>query len=491
MTSAANAASLDRLKRRALSLGAVKACNHAIQFLLPVLLVRWLDSATFGEYRLLWLAVGTVMTVATLNMCGTLYFFVPRSEPRRKRLYIHQALLYLAVAGVVFGFLVSPANPILPAAMRPLGQYGLLVPAFVALWVLGILLDHLPTVDERISWQAYATVGVTGLRALFTGLAAWFTGELQVMLWTLIVVVLFKVALLAYYVRRHHGLGPPWFERSAASQQFRHSAPLGLNSAFYGLRGQADQWVAASLFALSSFAAFSIAAVVGQLMHLLRTSVMEAFLPSMSRLQARGDVRGMLEMNSRGNVMVGKLMYPLLAFGFAFAPEIVTVVYTASYAEAAPVVRVYIVGMLAAVVEMGSLVMLLRQGTYALRVTGLTLVLSVATSWTAAQYLGLAGAAAGSVLGVYLDRALVLRRIARHAGIALRRLQEWRALALALAFAVLTGALAWLIAELSLSRHGPLPRLVAGGAVFAAAYAAAYLAWERKDRTTRNVKDAA
>jgi hypothetical protein len=85
----------------------------------------------------------------------------------------------------------------------------------------------------------------------------------------------------------------------------------------------------------------------------------------------------------------------------------------------------------------------------------------------------------------------VLRRIARHAGIALRRLQEWRALALALAFAVLTGALAWLIAELSLSRHGPLPRLVAGGAVFAAAYAAAYLAWERKDRTTRNVKDAA
>ena len=70
------------LKRRALSLGAVKAFDHALQFLLPVVLVRCLDAATFGEYRLLWLAVGTVMAFATLNMAGTLYFFVPRSEPR-------------------------------------------------------------------------------------------------------------------------------------------------------------------------------------------------------------------------------------------------------------------------------------------------------------------------------------------------------------------------------------------------------------------------
>ena len=75
-------------------------------------------------------------------------------------------------------------------------------------------------------------------------------------------------------------------------------------------------------------------------------------------------MRGMLEMNSRGYVIVGKLLYPGLAFAFVFAPELVTLVYTASYSEAAPVMRVYIIGMLARVVEMGSLVMLLREGTY-------------------------------------------------------------------------------------------------------------------------------
>src|SRR6185436_16920395 len=238
---------------------------------------------------------------------------------------------------------------------------------------------------------------------------------------------------------RGRGFGRPWFEWSAFSEQFRHSAPLGLNSAFYGLRGNADQWVAASLFSLTSFAAFSVAAVVGQLVHILRLSVMEACLPSMSRLQAAADVRGMLDMNSRGNVLVGKLLYPALAFVFAFAPELVTLVYTASYADAAPVMRVYAFGMVASAVEMGSLVMLLRQGPYALGVTACTLAVSVAVSWVAAHFFGLTGAAAGSVLALYLDRVLILRRVAGQTGIAFGKLQDWRTLALQLALAAFSG----------------------------------------------------
>jgi O-antigen/teichoic acid export membrane protein len=241
------------------------------------------------------------------------------------------------------------------------------------------------------------------------------------------------------------------------------------------MRGKADQWVAASLFALHSFAAFSIAALIGQLMHILRTSVMEAFLPSMSRQQAAGNVHGMLDMNSRGNVIVANLFYPLLAFAFVFAHEIVTLIYTAAYVEAVPVMRVYIVGMVAMAVEMGSLVMLLRQGTYALRVTGVTLALSLAVSWTAAHHVGLAGAALGSVLAVYVDRTLVLRRISRHTGVALRQLQDWGSLAMAFAYATVSGALAWVLVDALFSGRPALLRLCVGGAVFALAYAAAYL----------------
>lgn len=474
MSAASNAISFDGLKRRALSLGAVKAFDHAMQFLLPIVLVRCLDTTTFGEYRLLWLAVGTLMCVATLNMCGTLYYFVPRSPPLGRRLYIHQTMLYLAAAGAICALAVSPLNPLLPQSIAPLEKYGWLVPAFVALWVGAILLDYLPAIDERISSQAYATVGVSALRTLLVGAAAWFSGDLRVVLWVLLAVVLVKALLLLAYVARRHGLGRPWFERAAFSEQFLHSAPLGLCNAFYALRGQADQWVAASLFALSSFAAFSIAAIIAQVVHVFRVSVLEAVLPSMSRLQAAGDTQGLMEMNRRGNLLVGTLLYPLLAFAFAFAEELVTIFYTAAYVEAAPVIRLYVLGMAAMVVEMGSLVMLLRQGTYALAVTALALAFSVAVSWSAAQHFGLVGAAAGSVLAVFLDRALMLRRVSQQTGIALRRLQDWSSLGKALALAAVSAALAWVLVERWLPDRGPLARLALGATVLGLAYAAPF-----------------
>jgi O-antigen/teichoic acid export membrane protein len=470
VNTAAKAASWRGLKRRAFSLGAVKAFDQATHFLLPVVLTRCLDAATFGEYRLLWLIVGTVMTVAGLNMAGGLYFFVPRSDARGRRLYIHQTLLFLAASGLVCAALVGPWNPLLPAAAEPLAQYGWMIPAFVALWVTATLLDSLPTIDERIRWQAYATGTASVLRTGMVGAAAWFTGELRVILWALLAFVLVKLALLLYYVRRHHGLGAPWFERAQFAGQFTHCAPFGVSNALYSLRAQTDQWVAASLFALTSFAAFSVAAVVGHVVHILRHSVMEAFLPTVSRMQAAGDVRGMMAMNSRANAMVGTVLYPLLATAFAFAEDIISLVYTAAYVQAAPVMRVYIVGMVAMVIEVGSITLLLRQGAFALRITALCLGVSVALSWTAAHWFGLAGAAAGSVVALYLDRTLLLRRIARLTGIALRDLQKWRELAVLLAAAAGCGLLAWFLVNQFLGGAAHLVRLAAGATVLFLAY---------------------
>ena len=470
MNVAAKAISIQGLKRRALSLGAVKAFDHAMQFLLPVVLVRCLDTATFGEYRLLWLAIGTVMTIATLNMVGSLYFFVPRSAPPLKRLYVHHTLLYLVVAGAACAMAVSAWNPLLPAPMRPLEPYGGLVPAFVGLWVFAALLDHLPTIEERIRWQAYATGTMAVLRFALVGAGAWLTADMRVILWLLLAVVVAKLCLLLVYIQRHHGFGWPWFRHAQFADQIGQAAPFGVSNALFTLRAQSDQWVAASLFALSSFAAFSIAALVGQVVHIFRHSVMEAFMPSMSRMQAAGDVRGMMAMNSRANVMVGMALFPLLGIAFAFAEDIITLFYTPAYLEAAPVMRLYIVGMAAMVIEIGSIVLLLSQGAFALRITALALLLSVATSWTAAHHFGLTGAAAGSVVAVYLDRTLMLRRVSRLTGIGLRKLQDWRALALALLLAALAVGLAWFLVENVLGFDRPLARLAAGAAVVAVVY---------------------
>jgi O-antigen/teichoic acid export membrane protein len=179
----------------------------------------------------------------------------------------------------------------------------------------------------------------------------------------------------------------------------------------------------------------------------------------------------MLELNSRANVLVGGLLYPLLAFAFVFAEEIITVVYTSSYVQAAPVVRVYVIGMLVMAIEIGSVVLLLRQGTYAMCVSAVMLVFSVLVSWSASVEFGLAGAAAGSVAALYIDRAIMLRRVSSQTGIAVRHLQDWRSLAWALVSSSLAGCVAWLVVENFVEASGAFARAAIGGVILISTYA--------------------
>jgi len=461
-----------RLGHRALSLGAANAFDFAIQFLLPVVLTRCLDTAAFGEYRLLWLVAGTVVAVATLAMPASLYYYLPRSDAPAKRLYVNQTLIFLVLAGLVSAWAVSSWNPWLPAKLHDLARHEVVLPAFILLWIVASLLDVLPTAEERVKWQAKATVSLAVLRAVSLSLVALMTHELGPVLLVLLAFVAFKVALLMGYIARFHGLRGPVLRWIAFVDQLQYAAPLGVAGALYGMRTQADQWVVAALFPLGMFASFSIAAVLGPLMNLFRQSVSFAFLPTMSRREATGDITGLLELNSRGNIMVGALVFPLFAFAFVFADELVTIVYTATYLDAAPVIRVYIVGIAALVVELSNLTMLLRQSVFVMALNAIALILAVALDWFAAVHIGLAGAAVGSVIVIYIDRVATLWRISMLTGVPVRRLQDWKSLALLVFFAALAALLAWGTVGLFFPGSGLLVRVLVGGVTLASAYAA-------------------
>lgn len=472
MSLSGTAAAAPRLGQRALLLGAANAFDVAVQFLLPVVLVRCLDADAFGEYRLLWLVAGTVLGIATLAMPQSLYYYLPRSDAAGKRLYVNQTLAFLALAGLAAAWAVSAWNPLLPEKLRHLARHEFILPAFIVLWVVASLLDMLPTAEERARWQAKATISLAVLRAVSLSLAALLTRELGPVLVVLLAFVAVKVVLLLAYVARFHGLRGPVLRLGAIADQLRYAAPFGAAGALYALRTQSDQWVAAALFPLGLFAAFSIAAVLGPLMNLFRVSVNYAFLPVMSRRQAAGDVAGMLALNSRGNIMVGALVFPLFALAFVLAEELVTLVYTANYLAAVPVIRIYIVGIVALAIELSSLTLLLRQSAFVMLVNVAALVFAVSLNWTAALHIGLAGAALGTVAVIYLDRAATLWRISRILGVPLRRLQDWKPLALLLVFAMLAALLAWATVQLYLAPGEPLARVLAGTSVMAAAYGA-------------------
>lgn len=460
------------LERRAVSLGTAYAIDYALQFLLPVVLTRTLDAHSFGEYRLLWLAVSTLLVIMPMCMPQSLYYFMPRSDAAHKRLYLNQCLLFCAFAGLVSALLLSPLDSLLPAAMKGMvANNGIVVPVFVALWIFSWVLDVLPTVDEHVHWQAKVIVGLSALRAVALSAAAFLTRDLVAVLWVLAAFAAFKSLLLLWYVRRHHGLHGPWVERGPLKEQLVHAAPFALSGTLHGFRAQGDQWIAAALFSVTQFASFSVATVIAPMVQMFRQSVNHVFLPSMSRLHSSGDFGAMLALNSRANAMVALLVYPLLTFAFVFAEPLISVIYTPTYLEAVPVMRLYIVGLLALVVELTSILFLLKQGGFASRVNALVLALALPLSYFGAITWGLMGGALGSVIALYSERALSLARIAKLTGTPVAKLQDWTSLAGILAAAGIAAIAAG--AVLRWTNLPPLGLLACGGAILAVAYPAA------------------
>jgi O-antigen/teichoic acid export membrane protein len=338
-------------------------------------------------------------------------------------------------------------------------------------WAAASLLDLLPTIDERVIWQAKITISLSVLRAITLGAAAYLSGDLGVLVWVMVGFALVKFLILLGYVAVTQGFAGPWVRRGSFTEQLRYAVPFGISDTLYGLRGQADQWVAATLFSLQNFAAFSIAGVLGPLVNLFRVSVNHVFLPSMSRLQAANDVQGMLDLNSRANIMVAALVYPMLAFAFVYTEILLTLVYTAAYVEAVPVMRVYIISLAVLVVELASLTLLLREGTFVLRLNLMVVVLSIVVSWFGAQQFGLAGAALGSVLAILLDRFATLRRLQMRTAIPFGQLQDWSSLGLLMLFSSLAALLSWVVTGNYFSGSALFLQLLIGGTVMVVAYA--------------------
>lgn len=460
------------LERRALSLGSANAIDFALQFALPIVLTRTLDPHAFGEYRLLWLAVSTLMLIAPMCMAPSLYYFLPRSDAPTQRLYVNQTMGYMVLAGLAAAWALSLWNPFLPGNVHDmLGHHGAVVPVFVAVWVFASVLDVLPTAEERVAWQAKVVVSLAATRAVALSAAAILTRDLHTVLWVLLGFATLKAALLLAYVARHHGLKGPVARRDTFAAQVKQAAPFALSGVLHGMRSQADQWITAAMFTVTQFASFSVATVLAPIVQVFRQSVNHVFLPRMSRLQSEGDMGSVLALNARANCMVAMLVYPMLASAFVFAEEIITVIYTRTYLDAAPVLRLYVLALIAFVVELVSVLFVLKQGPYAARIHGTVLLLAVPMSFYGATHWGLVGAATGSVVAIYAERMLSMSRIARLTGTPVSRQQDWGALASILGAAILAAGTAGL--ALHWAEWSSFARLAAAGAIIAIAYPAA------------------
>ena len=445
------------------SMGVATAVDLFAQVAIPILLVRLLDDTGFGLYRTLWLIAGTLPGVLALGVPQSLYYFLPRSDRARSSVFVLQAALHMAAAGVVAG-----AGAALFLALQgdahPLGWPAIV---FVALWVAASVLDYLYVAQQAIPAQARTNLTFTSLRVAAVLGAAWWWRSWEPVLVAHVAVVLLKAVVCTVAVRRYVGHARPGAE--AAREQYGYALPVGVSTALYMLRIRLDQWLVASLFSAAQFGLYSIAAVFSPLQTLIRVTINQVIQPELSRLQSQQDLVGMRALNQRTNLAVVLLLFPAIAFIAVWAESILSVLFTDRYSGATPFVRMYLLVMAIESLEIAIVLVSMGHGRFVMKIDALVLPVAIGSALLGSKLFGLVGAPAGAIAGAIVAQSLLYRRFASLSGIRMRDAQEWRAIALVLVATLLAAAASYAAGALPVP-GGTIPRLIVAGLAFVIAY---------------------
>jgi O-antigen/teichoic acid export membrane protein len=463
------------LARSTMLLTMAAGIEFGLQFTIPMIFVRHLDPATFGEYRLLWLMASTALGLAPAFMPQALFYFVPRASGVQKRVYIGNALAYLAAAGVVVGVVASPLNPLAPGAAATLFRdTGGISAVFLGCWMVTSLMTALPISEGRMRWQAGSDMSMALFRTLLLASAAIFMHDIAWVVAALMVEATARLlGLTAYLLTRPEG-GALSFSLPTLLTQLRYSIPFALGNGLYNLRLQSDQWVAASMLPPALFGMFSIGAVFLPVASLIRQPVNNALMPHMNKAFAAGDYAEILRLFRKSSAAASLMLIPLAGGLYCAAPELAQIVYTGKYVAAVPVMRLYLIGMMMYGCAAGHLLPALNKGGVAVLNNACCLALSVSCSYFGAHHWGMVGAALGSVLSFGIGEAWSLRVIAGALGVSTTSLLPWRALGTAGLGTALAMAAVGLFEE---AAHEPaFLMLFAKGVVYLLVFASVFFA---------------
>lgn len=403
--------------------------EYGLQILMPMILVRTLDVAGFGQYRLLWLLAVSALAIAPCFIPQSLFYLLPRaSSPNERAVLFGNSIVFLCFTGAVAGLLTTPLNPWLPTAAGALyhQSHGLSA-LFIALWVVGSFLDVLPTADGKASWQARYTVTIAIFRTVALGLFSWIARDVTWVIYAMMLVVIAKLLMMGGYIYRN-SQGTMALSRKALKQQLAYSAPFALWNAFFLLRAQSDQWVVAITMSTSLYAMFSIATALQPVSTLIRQPVLNAMMARLNAAFAQKDFEQARNLIANSNVSAAFFLVPIAGGLLVVAPELVRIVYTEKYSQTIPVMQVYIIGIMISAFAVSHAMPALNQRKFATINNAICLPLSIAISLVGGKYFGLPGAALGSVMTLLISELFSARTVAAQLHTTVAQLMGLRAL---------------------------------------------------------------
>lgn len=475
------------MARRSLTLDTLvlssgRAIGAVAAIAITAILTRTLSIDAYATHKQALLLYAFATPLLTLGLPKALYTFIP-ARPDHARGALLENLTLLLAGGALFALALPLglaqfaadrfANPALAHAALWMAPYALAMAPMTALGACLVAGGHItPLVRFNLASRlallvavALAAVTLADARATLAAHALWATLALA--------------PALMLMIRTTHGGRPTLIGMRA---QLAFAIPLGIASLLGTLSTQLDKLIVSAMCTPRDFAIYTTGALELPLIGIITGAMSAVVLPDLTRFHRAGTPEKIIALWQRAMNLALLLLTPAMFAVLLAGPELIIVLFSADYAEAATPLRIYALTLPLRAAVYGSVLMATGHTRQITLSAAFGLALNALLSVIAVRAIGPTGAAWATVATTYAVVAFMLRPMSRALGCRARDLMPWRHIARVIALTAMPAALVWLALTLLSEAIGadaidavpPLLRLFAIGGLYAALVAAAY-----------------
>jgi O-antigen/teichoic acid export membrane protein len=461
--------------RRAAWLTTANSIAFGLSFIAPLLLVRMLSQTEFGVYKQVFQILMSTISALNLQVASTAYYFMPRAPEKKLQVVINVLAFYGAIGALVAGlFIFYPECALLVFKSGDLPSYMPLLGVTILLWLVSSNLEVVPLALGDVRASSVFIVISQLTKSALTVSAALAFHSVRAMIWAAAIQGMLQILFMFAYIRRRFGQRSERicgaFDLALFKAQIGNALPYGLGSFAQTAQGDLHNFMVSRYFPPAGFAVYSAGLFQLPLLGLLTTSFSGALIPEVSKLAAAGDQRAIIPIWLNAARKLALVVVPICALMFVLRYEIITLLFTSAYHEAAPLFGIYLFSALLPLTLTGSPIRAHEEFKFFRFKLHLALLpVTFGALYVGIHAAGLIGAVVAVVGLQTLEAAIVLTAVGRRLGFIASDLRHLTP-ALKTALAAGAAALAAFAVKLPLAQAPTLVKLLICGAVFGAVY---------------------
>ena len=417
------------LKAQAGYLFAGKMIAFFVQFLIPVIFVRFFSKEGYGLYRKVMLMNMFLLPILEFGFVNSLYYFYPNAKEKAKQLLSQTFFLCLAT-GIVFLCVFFTFKAQMLPLVEGKGMIKYIYPAglLVFFMLVSTMLDDIFVLERRSKLVLMSLVINDVSRALVIVISVILSHKISAVIWSLVGFSAARSVFLFTYLKLKYGINLNFktWDKKYFFSHLNYAIPLGMSRAVAEVGRRMDQFIVSVFCSAADFAVYSIAKFNIPIVNMIYYAVGNVVLQQLSRYNYDDNQEEVRKLWHKMIENFAIITVPMVTYFIVMANPIVTFLYTDEYAESANIYRISLLILFTQMLGRGTIMRASEETKTMFKINLFTMIVGIVLGYLGVKTFGLMGAATASVFTFYVNAFLQVLQSKRILGLKFSNVMPWK-----------------------------------------------------------------